>query len=159
MMVFLFFFPLHRMRDRGPCICGVGVWSLLLSLCLASLTHAHRSHTGRWIRVCVCAWKRERVVSCGRRVQPISFQKLWSWSRAGRCCRRTTWGNAEAECVENCMKTTCQEHTHVCTYTRMHFKKINKRERSTSHSGCEVSLAHRAFQHVSMRLWADRPTP
>lgn len=36
-----------RMRDRAPCICGVGVWSLLLSLCLASLTHAHRSHTGR----------------------------------------------------------------------------------------------------------------
>uniref|UniRef100_I3KBI0 TAFA chemokine like family member 3 n=10 Tax=Percomorphaceae TaxID=1489872 RepID=I3KBI0_ORENI len=34
-----------RMRERGPCICGVGVWSLLLSLCLASLTHAHRSHT------------------------------------------------------------------------------------------------------------------
>uniref|UniRef100_A0A3Q1CBE2 Uncharacterized protein n=1 Tax=Amphiprion ocellaris TaxID=80972 RepID=A0A3Q1CBE2_AMPOC len=33
------------MRERGPCICGVGVWSLLLSLCLASLTHAHRSHT------------------------------------------------------------------------------------------------------------------
>ncbi|CAJ1085153.1 FAM19A2-like [Xyrichtys novacula] len=35
----------NRMRERGPCICGVGVWSLLLSLCLASLTHAHRSHT------------------------------------------------------------------------------------------------------------------
>lgn len=35
------------MRDRAPRICGVGVWSLLLSLCLASLTHAHRSHTGR----------------------------------------------------------------------------------------------------------------
>ncbi|KAG7520425.1 FAM19A2-like [Solea senegalensis] len=34
----------NRMRERGPCICGVGVWSLLLSLCLASLTHAHRSH-------------------------------------------------------------------------------------------------------------------
>ncbi|XP_076022390.1 chemokine-like protein TAFA-2 [Genypterus blacodes] len=33
------------MRERGPCICGVGVWSLLLSLCLASLTQAHRSHT------------------------------------------------------------------------------------------------------------------
>uniref|UniRef100_A0A8C7XUG7 TAFA chemokine like family member 3 n=1 Tax=Oryzias sinensis TaxID=183150 RepID=A0A8C7XUG7_9TELE len=33
------------MREKGPCICGVGVWSLLLSLCLASLTHAHRSHT------------------------------------------------------------------------------------------------------------------
>ncbi|XP_054633161.1 chemokine-like protein TAFA-2 [Dunckerocampus dactyliophorus] len=33
------------MRERGPCMCGFGVWSLLLSLCLASLTHAHRSHT------------------------------------------------------------------------------------------------------------------
>ncbi|XP_039657704.1 chemokine-like protein TAFA-2 isoform X2 [Perca fluviatilis] len=33
------------MRERGPSICGVGVWSLLLSLCLASLTQAHRSHT------------------------------------------------------------------------------------------------------------------
>lgn len=39
------------MRDRAPCICGVGVWSLLLSLCLASLTHAHRSHTGRCLYV------------------------------------------------------------------------------------------------------------
>lgn len=47
-----------RMRERGPCICGVGVWSLLLSLCLASLTQAHRSHTGRYMYaqscVCVC---------------------------------------------------------------------------------------------------------
>ncbi|XP_005808691.1 protein FAM19A2-like [Xiphophorus maculatus] len=33
------------MRERGLWICGVGVWSLLLSLCLTSLTHAHRSHT------------------------------------------------------------------------------------------------------------------
>ncbi|KAM6976887.1 chemokine-like protein TAFA-2 [Aplochiton taeniatus] len=33
------------MRERGPGVCGVGVWGLLLSLCLASLTHAHRSHT------------------------------------------------------------------------------------------------------------------
>lgn len=41
-----------RMRERGPRICGVGVWSLLLSLCLASLTHAHRSHTGTCTRTC-----------------------------------------------------------------------------------------------------------
>ncbi|KAK7884275.1 hypothetical protein WMY93_027398 [Mugilogobius chulae] len=34
---------IREMRER--CICGVGLWSLLLSLCLASLTHAHRSHT------------------------------------------------------------------------------------------------------------------
>ncbi|XP_068608386.1 chemokine-like protein TAFA-2 [Brachionichthys hirsutus] len=33
------------MRERGPCIYRVGVWSLLLSLCLAFLTDAHRSHT------------------------------------------------------------------------------------------------------------------
>lgn len=39
----------YRMRERGLWICGVGVWSLLLSLCLTSLTHAHRSHTGKWI--------------------------------------------------------------------------------------------------------------
>ncbi|KAK5863606.1 hypothetical protein PBY51_000627 [Eleginops maclovinus] len=38
-------FHSYVMRERGPCICGVGVWSLLLSLCLASLTQAHRSHT------------------------------------------------------------------------------------------------------------------
>lgn len=43
----VFYFLSCRMRERGPCICGVGLWSLLLSLCLASLTHAHRSHTGR----------------------------------------------------------------------------------------------------------------
>ncbi|CAG6021470.1 unnamed protein product [Menidia menidia] len=35
----------NRMRERGLSLCGVGVWSLLLSLCLASFTHAHRSHT------------------------------------------------------------------------------------------------------------------
>ena len=58
----VFLFLSGRMRERGPCICGVGVWSLLLSLCLASLTHAHRSHTGRsmyvfmsfYVCVCVC---------------------------------------------------------------------------------------------------------
>lgn len=49
--LFLFF---DRMRERGPCICGVGVWSLLLSLCLASLTQAHRSHTGE--KMCVCVF-------------------------------------------------------------------------------------------------------
>ncbi|XP_061703756.1 chemokine-like protein TAFA-2 isoform X2 [Syngnathoides biaculeatus] len=32
------------MRERGPCTGGVAVWSLLLSLCLASPTQAHRSH-------------------------------------------------------------------------------------------------------------------
>lgn len=53
--VCVFMFLSGRMRERGPCICGVGVWSLLLSLCLASLTQAHRSHTGRSMYVCVCA--------------------------------------------------------------------------------------------------------
>lgn len=48
-IVFSFLSPFYRMRERGLWICGVGVWSLLLSLCLASFTHAHRSHTGNLI--------------------------------------------------------------------------------------------------------------
>lgn len=58
------------MRDRAPRICGVGVWSLLLSLCLASLTHAHRSHTGR----CLYAFPPAGLPSRS----PRSFHSPWT---------------------------------------------------------------------------------
>lgn len=151
----VFFFLSDRMRDRGPCICGVGVWGLLLSLCLASLTHAHRSHTGRWMYVLwVCIVYIHSMSFCVQYLQCCIFRGLGLqaafaanfFSRVvklgvNRLC--DTWGNAEAGFTMKCTTTEagCQEHTK---------SSLKKKERRTQVIQQEGSSHFRSFHIFSV---------
>lgn len=152
----------YRMRDRGPCICGVGVWSLLFSLCLASLTHAHRSHTGRLMCLYMHLQSRHSCHLASVRMLCTLLDLLRIFPAGGLCSHFlftrhevgisrlcATWGDADIAFTmeEKTAEVGCLEHM-KCSWILERRTKVFQQERSSQFRGIHVpSVSSKVASH------------
>lgn len=123
------------------------MWSLLLSLCLASLTHAHRSHTGRCLYVFAPAGR----VALASRFPRRGLRFLFTCRRFGVNRLRATRGNADVAFKEG-------SKDHRGWLPRTHEKFFNIRKESMSNpvrkvlsvQGHSRLFSHRGWRHSRM---------